>query len=312
LVIPQSPEVACTRDSVESPQRGTSEDLEQEPVRCQKKDKKRTTFNATTAVPTEEYFVKDHLGNVRSVINVSGYELHTYLATYELASAHLEDLVFDNMDDIRDIRPGGNDDNTMAANLNGGDDSRVIGTSLLVHVMAGDKVAMNVSSYFNGYDPNQDVPLQAPQVMSQIVSTLMGGDGGFGGSESHNTRVVQQVFNPDNYQVLDELTQAVTDPSKPKAYLNYALFDENMNLVKEMSGAFQASGDGDWAEIGTTSALEVPTNGYLAVYLSNTSVNLSCTPCSDVYFCSRRVSCKALCERRAIRPYIKRVGDLKF
>lgn len=120
--------------------------------------------------------------------------------------------------------------------------------------------------------------------MDQIVSTLMGGDGGLGGSESHNIRVVQQVFNTKNYQVLDGLTQAITDPNKPKAYLNYALFDENMNLVKEMSGAFQASGDGDWAEIGTATALEVPTNGYMAVYLSNTSVNLSCTPCSDVYF----------------------------
>jgi RHS repeat-associated protein len=237
----------------------------------------RTTFNFNTNLPNEEFFVKDHLGNVRSTINVSGYELKNYLATYELASANLEDLVFDNVEDIRDIRPGGEGDNTMAANLNGGDPNRIVGSSLLVHVMAGDKVGMNVSTLFNDYDAVNDEPVDAGTVLNSIITTLTGGVGGFEGSESHNTKIVESVFNPENYSSLDGLIQSATDVSKPKAYLNYALFDERMQLVGEMSGAFQATGNGDWALIGTSAPIEVPTNGYLAVYLSNTSK-------TDVYY----------------------------
>lgn len=244
----------------------------------------RTIIDPSTSVPREEYFIKDHLGNIRSVIDVTNYVLHDYLATYELASANLEDLVFDNLDDIRDIRPGGDGDNTMAANLNGGDTHRTIGSSLLVHVMAGDKVSMNVSTLYNGYDATQDAPLSSSAVMNSIISTLTGGVGGIGTSESHNTKVVSEVFNPTNYNSYNDLVSVATDPSKPKAYLNYVLFDENMQLVREMSGAFQASGEGDWQQIGTNTALEIPKNGYLAVYLSNTSVIAHCSACADVYF----------------------------
>jgi RHS repeat-associated protein len=237
----------------------------------------RTDYNYSLLQPGEEFFVKDHLGNVRSTINVSSYELKSYLATYELASANLEDLVFDNVEDIRDIRPGGEGDNTMAANLNGGDPNRIVGSSLLVHVMAGDKVGMNVSTLFNDYDAVNDEPVDAGTVLNSIITTLTGGVGGFEGSESHDTKIVESVFNPENYSSLDGLIQSATDVSKPKAYLNYALFDERMQLVREMSGAFQATGNGDWALIGTSAPLEVPTNGYLAVYLSNTSK-------TDVYY----------------------------
>jgi RHS repeat-associated protein len=244
----------------------------------------RTTFDFATKKPKEEYMVKDHLGNVRSVINVSGYDLHQYLATYEFASAHLEDLVWDNLDNVRDIKPGGAGDNTMAANLNGGDATRTIGTSLLVHVMAGDKVAMNVSTYFTGYTSSQDSPLSSSAVMNQIITTLTGGVGGFGGGESHNTKVVQTVFTPANYSKYNDIINAATDPTLPKAYLNYVLFDEKMQIVTQMAGAFQATGNGNWTQIGTPSALEIPANGYLAVYLSNTSSNVRCSKCSDVYF----------------------------
>ena len=96
----------------------------------------------------EDFFVKDHLGNVRAVVNVYEYPILVYLGTYELASANLENLFFEHHGEIRDDKPGSPDStDTEAGRLNGADPDRRIGTALLLQVMSGDKVEMNVNSY---------------------------------------------------------------------------------------------------------------------------------------------------------------------
>jgi RHS repeat-associated protein len=95
---------------------------------------------------------------------------------------------------------------------------------------------------------------------------------------------VGDIFTNDNLGPYSDMLTEQTDPSKPKAYLNYILFDENMKMVSEMSGAFQATGDGAWTQIGTETAMEILKNGYLAIYLSNSSQAILCKSCSDVYF----------------------------
>jgi RHS repeat-associated protein len=80
--------------------------------------------------------------------------------------------------------------------------------------------------------------------------------------------------------LLDNITQS----DRPRAYLNYLFFDENMNFVPALSGAFQANGHGSWQQIGTTSPMEITANGYLAVYLSNSTQIAGPTENSTVYF----------------------------
>jgi RHS repeat-associated protein len=245
----------------------------------------RTAFDITTAQPIkEEFFVKDHLENVRSVVDVYNWPMTQYLATFELASANLEGLFFGDMEDVRDLKPGSTDPNdNRAGNLNGADPDRRIGTSMLLHVMAGDKVELKVNNYYDGYDAGDDQPVYMEDMLGSVISTLTGGEGGFIGSETHNTKLVNDVFGMPNYQAYDQLVSQQADAQKPKAYLNYLLFNERMELVPEMSGAFQANGNGTWAQIGTTAPMTIPANGYLAVYLSNRTV-LSCVPCGNVYF----------------------------
>lgn len=245
----------------------------------------RTVFDGGEGIPIrEEFFVKDHLGNVRSVVSQLTYNTRNYLASYELASANLEGLVFNDLDDVRDLKPGGSGDNTMAANLNGMDAKRRIGSSLLVHVMAGDKVSMNVNTYYNGYKANEEKPITADMALTSITNALKDGIGGFAG-EGHNTNMVNAAFSPANYSIFSKtINDKYTDPSKPRAYLNYVLFDENMKVISNMSGAFQANGAGAWAEVGTVTPMEVPQNGYLALYLSNSSQQVSSLASADVYF----------------------------
>lgn len=233
---------------------------------------------------TEEYFVKDHLNNVRSVVEVYVPPVLEYFATYEIASANLEGMFFDHMDEVRDDRPGGTPGNNQAGNLNGSDTSRRIGTSMLLRVMAGDRIEMNVNNFYERYEQQNDNPIGPEDMLASIINTLRGGNGGFVGSESHDIKTVTDAFTVDNYSVFDQILNNNVDINKPRAYLNYVMFDENMMIVPNMSGAFQANGEGTWTQIGTTTPLEFPVNGYIAVYLSNTSQNIAVDELGNVYF----------------------------
>lgn len=246
----------------------------------------RVVRDPATETFKEEYFVKDHLGNVHSTIDITDKPLKEYLATYEIASANLEGMLFDGLSEIREDKPNStNPEDVKSGRLNGTDPSRRTGTSLLMHVMAEDQVDINVNNFYENYDKDQDNPVNAEDMLESLVSTLTGGTGGFIGSESHNPDFVQQLFGPDNYMnVYEGIVNASTDASRPKAYLNYILFDEGMRLVPEFSKSVQVNGNGSWQTIGTNGAVTIPVNGYLAVYLSTRSQTVSCVPCSDVYF----------------------------
>lgn len=244
----------------------------------------RSVYDANNNKFIEEYFVKDYLGNVRSVVEVYVPPIQEYLGTYEIASANLEGLYFDHHSEIRDDKPGGVPGDNQAGVLNGAYADKRIGTSMLLHVMAGDKIEMNVNNFYEGYQPQNDAPVDAEEMLATIISTLRGGTGGFEGSESHDIKTVTDVFTVDNYSVFDQILNNNIDPSKPRAFLNYVMFDENMMIVPNMSGAFQADGEGGWTQIGTSTPLEFPTNGYLAVYLSNASQNVAVDEYGNVYF----------------------------
>lgn len=248
----------------------------------------RTVWNMDTT--KEEFFVKDHLGNVRSIIDVYHYPILQYLTTYEIASAQLEEMYFDDVDSIRTDKPGSTDPgDTKAGKLNGADPNERTGTSILLKVMAGDKVEMNVDNYYDGtYNSEDDQPITAENMLSSIITTLTTGTGGLGSSESHNPSLVPRLFNSENYTEADQLMHQSADPRSPKAFLNYVLFDEHMQVVRTFTGAWQVNGNGGWQTIGTDEPMTIPVNGFLAVYVSNASNFSQCSHCNitegDVFF----------------------------
>src|SRR5690606_19498438 len=94
----------------------------------------RTVYQNQTF--TEEYFVKDHLGNIRSIVDVHLPSMQAYFADFEIASAWLENLFFNDLDNVRDEKPESYDpQDTKAARLNGAEPDRRIGTSMILKVM---------------------------------------------------------------------------------------------------------------------------------------------------------------------------------
>ena len=52
-----------------------------------------------------DYFVKDHLGNVRSVVVADPFNAQSYWASYEVANANFENAIFNNVSNISASKP---------------------------------------------------------------------------------------------------------------------------------------------------------------------------------------------------------------
>jgi RHS repeat-associated protein len=224
-----------------------------------------------------DYFIKDHLGNVRSVVQRDGGGIRELLATHEYASARTEQLIFDGLD-RRVPRPGGAfDEDMIAAELDGTDPDKRTGTSLLLKVMAGDKFKAQVSAYYDAanFDPNPG--LDGQSMAGSLFESLAGGMTDLGNSELGGVDFLNSMLTGEGFvEAYQNVKESMTDPSMPRAYLNYLLFDEEMHLVEDQSGAIQVNANNElnWAELEMANDIEVAKNGYMLVYISNEDQSL--------------------------------------
>ncbi|OJV51245.1 MAG: hypothetical protein BGO31_05255, partial [Bacteroidetes bacterium 43-16] len=173
------------------------------------------------------------------------------------------------------------------------------GTSILLKVMAGDKIAVNAENFYEQLQSQPEDIVSSEAVMSQVLNAMAGGAAATTGSEGAGANILNTNTDPAALQSAYEALQAAeTDSSKPRSYLNYLFFDEHMKVVAGHSRLWQADGAADWKTIGTEEAIEIPENGYIAVYLSNQGAE-------QVYFDNLAVTVTpgALLEERHYYPY---------
>jgi RHS repeat-associated protein len=240
-----------------------------------------------------DYFVKDHLGNVRSTVTAEPFN-PSYLAAYEIGQANTEQLVFDNIANVRDLKPGSTDPgDVMAARLNGSDAKTRIGTSILLEAMPGDRFQVSVDAYYEG-EYKTDQVVSGDDVVAALSATLMGGTDYSGVPMSElpqNIKTIETIFrNPDLAGQIYDLTSANDVITAPKAHLNYVFFDEKMNLVSDASGATQvyinsATAAPGFVHLGNITCnvcqgqwFIAPSHGYFLVYIDNQSIG------KDVWF----------------------------
>ena len=186
-----------------------------------------------------DYFLKDHLGNVRSVITEELKQDVYPKASMETAQAATEDTYYSNIGTSRYAVSGISGyptDNTTSPNdyvakTNGNDNK--IGPGILLRVMSGDKFNVSVSSW---YKKNGAVPDAPVSPLSALVSALSAGISGL--SPAHGTALELQ-----NSGLLDPAVtgffnmRGATETGKPKAYLNWILLDDQLNMVNDGSGS---------------------------------------------------------------------------
>lgn len=230
---------------------------------------------------TYDYFVKDHLGNVRMVLTEQTQQ-NVYLASMETANAANENALFSNIDNTRTDKPvgypvdeSGGSNNAVAklTALNGG---KKIGPSLVLRVMAGDTIQIGAKAFYKStYSQKKNSPtVPAEAMLTDLIQTFSGSTTS---AETHNIAATESAtpfnnnFYNNDYQRLKEKEPDQQNPDRPKAYLNFVLFDDQFNLVEENSGVKQVKAEPDQLQTLAQDKMPVKTSGFLYVYTSNES-----------------------------------------
>lgn len=238
-----------------------------------------------------DYFIRDHIENVRSVLTEKSYDLVDeagdpgtydpnvspanplnaapvgYIATSEIQNDAWEASLFNRIGDTRDTRPLPTDPEDAFAALLNAPQGKVLGPGKMIKVMAGDRVQLGAESYFrSGANPEQPIPMQAmvETIINAICNTApvsADGNGPFSGA----------MFDAVSLTMaLDQIQNNTTDTTLPRAYLNFLLFDQNFNVVPEYSGAIQVEHADAWTPM-DVSRFDIPVSGFLYVFTSNQS-----------------------------------------
>lgn len=236
-----------------------------------------------------DYMLKDHLGNVRMVLTEE-QQVDLYpAATMETAAATTEEQLYANLPATRTDKStiaGYPTDSTTSPNdkvakTNG--NGNKIGPAIVLKVMAGDKFNVKVSSWYrtNGATPNTPV-----NPLPDLLAALINGVSGVSASGGHGVTTTELqssgVLTPGATGFLNNQTNN-SNNSKPRAYINWILFDEQFKFVSSSSG-FEQVGNNEEFKLHVKNDMPIEKSGYLYVYVSNNTPNI------DVFFDNLQVT----------------------
>jgi RHS repeat-associated protein len=249
----------------------------------------RMRWKAPTVV-VFDYMLKDHAGNVRTVITDEKRRDDYPMATMETAQTTNEELIYAGLPQTRTNKntiPSYPTDNTTSPNdfvakVQATAGSQKIGPSLTLKVMTGDTINIRVNSW---YKLNSVTPATPQSPLTNIVTSLISGISGSAVVNTHGVTSSQfntaNTFTPDVTSFLNNQTNNTTG-GKPKAFINWIFFDEQFNIVQSASGFEQVGND---TEFKLHVKQPVATKcGFLYVYVSNETPNI------PVYFDNLQVS----------------------
>ncbi len=228
-----------------------------------------------------DYFLKDHLGNIRSVITDEVKAPDVYHASLETANQGFEATLFSGLDGLvpKPICFDGDGQNervqrlTVAKKLGANLGNAVVGMGKVLKVMAGDVVDVNVKGWYDASNASGNNPQNLPPLLTVLSNLFTSGVASLG-TEAGITAGSTSVFSSGIQSFLNSQTNYSNTES---AYLNWILLDEEQfKLVASGSGSaslMQAT-DGTCDNAGVlqvAGGINIEKNGYLYVYVSNTS-----------------------------------------
>jgi RHS repeat-associated protein len=246
----------------------------------------RIRYKAVTNSFVYDYFLKDHLGNTRVVLTEEQQTDAYPVASLETTPLPTERIYYSGVDTGRVNKstvPGYPSDtytnpNDYIQKLNGSGNK--IGTGIILKVMAGDKFNLRANSWYklNGVTPG--TPLSP---LTAILSALTSGVANTSGGKTTQTELSSSgVFTPGATSFLTNESSGYTTV-KPKAYVNWILFDEQFQYVISNSGFEQVGADQVFTSH-VRNSMPVDKNGYLYIYVSNETPNI------DVFFDNLQVT----------------------
>jgi RHS repeat-associated protein len=247
-----------------------------------------TTGGQSTASFKYDYFLKDHLGNTRMVLT-DETQMDMYpAATMEVGDSATENLYYMGLDSTRSALPPGYPTDTMTnpnnyvAKLSVNDNTPVIGPGIVLKVMAGDQFSIRVSSWYrlNGTSPGTPV-----NPVTDLLASLISGISGIPNPEGPGLSVLQAntpTLSSNVLQFLQDTGTSIVN-TKPHAFVNWILLNNQFNYVAASSGFSQVGSDTLLDQMVLTN-LPITSSGYLYIYTSNETPNV------DVYFDNLQVT----------------------
>lgn len=224
-----------------------------------------------------DYYIKDYLGNVRSILTEE-QQLDQYpAATFEDANTSNEQLLYENANAQRVARPGAFNTSTT----NGSKvqllqkSTQAIGAGKLLKVMAKDRLHVKVDYYI----PTATTDNSTSNGLSDVLASLLGMlNGATAPAALHGSGSAITTNLNNNTAFTSFLSPQGTGSTSttPKAYLNILFFDNQFKFVSLNSEIIQVSTEGSGQQLQriSGSAKEAPRNGYVYIYVNNESNNL--------------------------------------
>lgn len=231
-----------------------------------------------------DYFIKDYLGNVRMVLT-DQKDTSTYMATMEAAYRATENALFYNIPQSnynRALVSGYPTDVTTTPNdsimrLNG--NGQKVGAAIILKVMSGDKLDIAVKEFYKSQTGTFSSTSPVTDLLGTLATGIAGTGGGVKGSVTDLNTTSGPLYNP----LLSFLSTEVTPPTtKPKAFLNWMLLDEQLKFIpasanNSATGSIPVS-SADALNPLTALGITVPRNGFIFIWVSNETQGW------DVYF----------------------------
>ena len=230
---------------------------------------------------TYDYFIKDHLGNVRMVLTEEQKTDAYPAATMETANISSESTYYSNLTVTQYAKPSWFSDpvyssSAQVARVRNASGSQKIGPSILLKVMAGDSYNIRAAS---GWSSGSSTANSQSEVLTDLLLALSGGLSATSGGKVTGT----QLQDPSSglSTGISNFLNTQTNSGAPKAYISWILFDEQF---KYYAGSFDQVKTNGSTYIHQFNGLSVPKNGYLYIYTSNESQNI------DVFFDNLQVT----------------------
>jgi RHS repeat-associated protein len=239
-----------------------------------------------------DYFEKDHLGNVRVVLTEQRDTAMYPEASMETGNLARDTLYYSKVLDTRVQAStingypadGYTTPNDWIAKTNGSGNR--VGPGIVLKVMAGDKINLRVSSWYKlTGTPSPPVVSPLDDLVAALIASIGGSSGKFSAAEMQGGTVVSSNVN----QFLSGQTY---NSARPKAFVNWVLFNEQLKYDGSSSGfeqvpdttAFRDGSGTPIVHVLDENGIVVNKSGYIYIYVSNETPNV------DVFFDNLQVT----------------------